>query len=42
MQSNQPAVEPIFILAGQSNMAGRCDAAEIPERVKPKANGVDF
>ena len=32
MITHQPAIiiEPVFILAGQSNMAGRCDAAELP------------
>ena len=39
MKSNQPA-EPIFILAGQSNMAGRCDARELPEHLK--AAPLDF
>ena len=37
----QLAIEPVYILAGQSNMAGRCDAAELPEQLKT-GTSVDF
>jgi len=36
-----PAIEPVFILAGQSNMAGRCDAAELPNHLK-QIKSLDF
>lgn len=39
----QSVIEPVFILAGQSNMAGRCDPSELPVNLKsPSAYGIDF
>ena len=35
-------VEPIFILAGQSNMAGRCSAEDLPERFRPSKTTSDY
>ena len=37
-----PILEPVFILAGQSNMAGRCDASQLPRPLKEPPLNVDF
>jgi Carbohydrate esterase, sialic acid-specific acetylesterase len=42
MENNNKPLEPIFILAGQSNMAGRCNEDQLPEEFKPAKSGLDF
>ena len=41
---SKKVLEPIFILAGQSNLAGRADISEIPAHFHPRAlnNDVDY
>ena len=42
MDSAADEWEPVFLLAGQSNMAGRCQAEDLPPRRREDSGGVTF